>query len=112
MMEEHEVAGVRRVAAHLRSLGPDARPARRLLGVLVEAGASTLEESVARSGARRRDVEHLVKLMGDDAARRGHAIEVVAPAAYASLALPAAARADTLPVAAMEDVLAHAPQAV
>src|SRR5438128_2611978 len=106
-------AGVRRVSEHLRTLGPDARRARRLLGVLLEAGASTLDEVVGRSGAPRWDVEHLVRLMGDDAVRSGHAIEVVAPAPYAALALPAAApRREPLPVAAMEDLLRDAPAAV
>lgn len=51
--------------------------------------------------------------MGDDAVRRGHAIEVVAPAGYAAFALPAAApRDEPLPVAAMEEVLRDAPAAV
>src|SRR5438067_419412 len=98
--------GARRVSEYLRSLGPDARRARRLLGVLLDAGATSLDEVVGRSGAPRRDVEHLVRLMGDDAVRRGHAIEVVAAAPYAALALPAAApRREPLPVAAMEQVL-------
>jgi hypothetical protein len=81
--------------------------------VLLDAGATTLEEVVGRSGAPRRDVEHLVRLMGDDAVRHGHEIEVVAGAPYAPLALPAtpAPREAPLPVAAMEDLLRDAPAA-
>lgn len=41
--------GVRRVAEHLRSLGLDARRARRLLGVLLEAGPTSLDEVVGRT---------------------------------------------------------------
>src|SRR4051794_38411368 len=99
-----------RVAAHLRSLGPDARRLRRLLRVLLSGGRTTIDAAVAASGSPRRDVEHLVRLMGDDARRSGHEIEVLTPAAYADLAL-AGASARELPVAAMDDALKDAPAA-
>ena len=82
------------VEDYLRSLGPDARRARRLLGVLLAGG--TIDELVARSGAPRRDVEHLLRLLdGGD---------------HAELALPPAASRE-LPAAAMEQVLAARPPA-
>src|SRR5690242_19356125 len=112
-MAKAEGEGAERVAEYLRSLGPDARRARRLLGVLLNAGPTSLDEVVARSGAPRRDVEHVVRLMGDDANRNGHEIEVVAPEPFAALALPATApHREPLPLAAMEEALRAAPAAV
>ena len=97
------------VANHLKALGPDARRARRLLATLLDSGATTIDAVVAQSGAPRREVEHLIKLMGEDARRDGHRIEVVG-GDYDALALrPAPPRA--LPVAEMERVLAGRPAA-
>ncbi|MDA0159156.1 bis-aminopropyl spermidine synthase family protein [Solirubrobacter ginsenosidimutans] len=113
MISPHDTAtdGSRRVAGHLRTLGPEARQARRLLTDLLDAGPTTLERLVAQTGAPRRDVEHLVKLMGEDADRQGHRIEVLAPEPYAALALAEPAPVP-LPVEAMQELLAAAPAPV
>jgi hypothetical protein len=103
--------GAQRVASHLRSLGPEARQARRLLAGLLDAGPTTLERLVAQSGAPRRDVEYLVKLMGEDADREGHRIEVLAREPYAALALAEPAPVP-LPVEEMQELLAAAPAPV
>ena len=79
--------------------------------MLLDAGATTVEDVVARSGMPRRDVEYLVTLIGDDAVRRGHELEVVNTEPYRELALDSAAPAP-LPVAEMETVLTAAPAPV
>ena len=98
------------VEEYLRSLGPDARNARRLLGTLLRLKTSTLDEIVEESGAPRRDVEHMVHLMGADAKRQGHLIEVLSPEAYAALVLPAPKPPDCeLPERKMESILCDRP---
>lgn len=100
--------GARRVAAHLHSLGPDARRARRLLGVLLDAGPASLDEIVARTGSPRRDVEYMIRLMDADAVRSGHSIEVVAPEPYADMSLGEPVHGP-LPTGPMEAILAGVP---
>ncbi|MDQ3741701.1 MAG: bis-aminopropyl spermidine synthase family protein, partial [Actinomycetota bacterium] len=82
--------GVARVAAEFTSLGPDARRARRLLAAIVASPATDIHDIVRRTGAPRREVEHLVRLMGPDASLSGHRIEVRAPEAYRDLGLTGA----------------------
>lgn len=75
---------------------------------------STLDEIVEESGAPRREVEHLVRLMGPDATRQGHVVELVNPEVYRTLALtaPASTHSRELAVRQMETVLAARPAAV
>ena len=58
------------VAAYLDSRGPDARRTQRLLAELLRSQPVEVGELVERTGAPRRDVLHLLRLMGDDAAER------------------------------------------
>src|ERR1700742_4417519 len=101
--------GLDDVAEHLRALGPDARRARRLLAVLLDAGPTTIDAVVAQTGAPRRDVEYLIGMMGEDARREGHRIAVVG-GDYEALALRARPRGE-LPVAEFERVLSARPAA-
>lgn len=110
-MTSHDsrTAPTRAVEQYFRSLGPDARHARLLLGTILRLRRSSLDEIVAESGAPRRDVEHLVRLMGPDAKRQGHLIEVLRPEAYSALALPAPTANGELPEREMEAILSDRP---
>jgi N4-bis(aminopropyl)spermidine synthase len=61
-----ETPGPQAVAAYLDSRGPDARRTQRLLAELLRSRPLDVGALVERTGAPRRDGQHLLRLMGQD----------------------------------------------